>query len=90
MSSNLCSFDAETSFGPSVDPCRRQFDFTLLFEEAIFQLLPSCILILAGLVRLIALRKRPSKVGWGPLHTLKLVEYPLNPMPRRFQLTIGI
>ncbi|KAK3313259.1 putative ATP-binding cassette transporter [Apodospora peruviana] len=72
MPSESCSFVAENAFGPSVYPCWRQFDFTLLFEESFFQLLPSCIFILAVIPRLIVLLRRPAKVGLGTLYTIKL------------------
>ncbi|KAI0109014.1 putative ATP-binding cassette transporter [Nemania sp. FL0031] len=67
-----CTFEAENSFGPSVAPCRRPFDFTLAFEEVFLQLLPSSIFILAAVVRLIALARCEPRVRLGPLYALKI------------------
>lgn len=35
-----CGVSADTHFGPRVSPCRRDFDFTLLFEQEILGLVP--------------------------------------------------
>lgn len=35
-----CDVSADTYFGPRVSPCRRAFDFTLLFEQGILTLVP--------------------------------------------------
>ncbi|CDM31023.1 unnamed protein product [Penicillium roqueforti FM164] len=35
-----CGISADTHFGPRVLPCRRDFDFTLLFEQGILALAP--------------------------------------------------
>ncbi|KAI1147051.1 putative ATP-binding cassette transporter [Nemania diffusa] len=67
-----CAFEAENSFGPSVAPCRRPFDFTLAFEEVFFQLLPSSIFILAVAVRLVTLARREPCVRLSLLYALKL------------------
>ncbi|KAI1123876.1 putative ATP-binding cassette transporter [Nemania abortiva] len=67
-----CTFEAESSFGPSVAPCRRPFDFTLTFEEVFLQLLPSSVFILAALVRLIALARCKPCVRLGLLYALKI------------------
>lgn len=54
-----CAFDKESSFGPVVAPCRRSFDFTLYFEEAILVLVPSCLFTLVTIARLFILLGRP-------------------------------
>lgn len=42
MENAFCSSEVENTWGPAVDaPCADGFDFTLLFEEAILQLLPA-------------------------------------------------
>lgn len=76
---NYCSDD---SFGPTVhlQSCRDGFDFTLLFEESIFAILPSVLLLCAVPVRLRSLYRRPDAVNWPLLRVIKLVssERPLT------------
>ncbi|KAB5547143.1 canalicular multispecific organic anion transporter 1 [Coniochaeta sp. 2T2.1] len=67
-----CGFVADTVFGPSVTPCRREFDFTLLFEEAILVTLPACVFILLGTALVLFLRPAPTRVRHGRLYSLKL------------------
>ena len=67
-----CSFDAEKSFGPVVSSCRRSFDFTLLFEEVSFQILPSALFLLFVGFRLLFLVRAPASVHIGALSILKL------------------
>jgi ATP-binding cassette subfamily C (CFTR/MRP) protein 1 len=67
----LPSLDRE--FGPRVDQCRRAFDFTQLFEECIFSIAPSVLLLLAATVRtFFRERSRPRVTGTSVL-VLKLV-----------------
>lgn len=68
-----CYFEAENAFGPAVNPCRRTFDFTLLFEEIFFRLIPACIFLVAVAIRLYLLYQRPVEVRTSRLHFLKLV-----------------
>lgn len=43
-----CSPSLDDAWGPAVSTCRRSFDFTLLFEQAILTILPAgCFLLLA-------------------------------------------
>ncbi|KAJ6779285.1 hypothetical protein PWT90_07900 [Aphanocladium album] len=51
LASMDCSIARESSFGPTVAPCRRQFDFTLTFEHWILTLIPELFFVLTGLVR---------------------------------------
>lgn len=70
---DYCSFWAETTFGPAVDLCRRPFDFTLRFEDIFFQLVSSCVFIVASATRLGVILRRPVVVKTGALHSAKLV-----------------
>ncbi|KAL7963372.1 P-loop containing nucleoside triphosphate hydrolase protein [Trichoderma compactum] len=63
ISTPLCAPTADAAFGPVVDAaCRDGFDFTLVFEQSIFVLVPASLLVLAAPLRLIQLRKSPVKV----------------------------
>lgn len=75
MDSLQCGFAADTRFGPSVSPCRRQFDFTIFFEETVLAILPSCCFIILAIGSLIlSLRARPlTRVRRGWLYWAKLI-----------------
>ncbi|PYH48029.1 putative multidrug resistance protein [Aspergillus saccharolyticus JOP 1030-1] len=49
-------------FGPSLSDCLIRFDFTLLFEQSILELVPSILLILLAPLRLVQLLRSPKKV----------------------------
>jgi ATP-binding cassette subfamily C (CFTR/MRP) protein 1 len=52
-SASTCSPHADNVFGPVVAaPCRHGFDFTLLFEQSILSIGPSCIFLLILPLRL--------------------------------------
>lgn len=73
-SSTLCAPTADAAFGPVVDAaCRDGFDFTLVFEQSIFVLLPAAMLILMAPLRLLQLRKSPIKVADQASRMIKLV-----------------
>lgn len=56
----------DNSFGPFAGyQCRGGFDFTLLFEEAIFTIPLQCLLLIALPVRISKLLKAGSKVRSG-------------------------
>lgn len=77
-----CAFAAERLFGPSVSPCRRPFDFTLMFEQVFLHLVPSCVFTVGAFARLLILARNPAKpVAGGIWHTLKLVRA-TNPLAR--------
>lgn len=67
-------------FGPQVldNSCRSGFDFTLLFEESVFAIAPSAILLLSVPWRLAQLYKGRVKVSLTSLHAFKLVNKSLN------------
>ncbi|KAH8912445.1 putative ATP-binding cassette transporter [Coniochaeta sp. PMI_546] len=67
-----CSFAAEGSWGPGVATCRRPFDFTLTFEQAIFQLLASAIFLAVVTIRSTYLIRQPARVPRRRLYALKV------------------
>jgi hypothetical protein len=71
MAANTCRDD---SFGPTVysNTCKR-FDFSLLFEDAIFAILPDCLFLLASFARLLGLYRKPPKARWTLLHSINSV-----------------
>ncbi|KAK1256135.1 hypothetical protein MKX07_008394 [Trichoderma sp. CBMAI-0711] len=73
ISAPLCAATADASFGPVVDAaCRDGFDFTLLFEQSIFVLVPASLLLLVAPLRLLKLRKAPVKVTDNVSRAIKL------------------
>lgn len=58
-----CWPTADASFGPVVQDCRGDFDFTIAFEQYLFTILPASLLIIAGPLRLRYLSKSPSVVS---------------------------
>jgi hypothetical protein len=70
----LCAPTADAAFGPVVDAaCRDGFDFTLVFEQSIFVLLPATMLFLMAPLRILQLRKSPIKVADHASRMIKLV-----------------
>ncbi|KAF4440396.1 hypothetical protein F53441_12344 [Fusarium austroafricanum] len=61
--------DADNNFGPHRTGV---FDFTILFEQSILSLLPTCLFIILVPVRLYILRNRDRVTKLGPLLWLKL------------------
>ncbi|RYO90243.1 hypothetical protein DL762_002765 [Monosporascus cannonballus] len=51
------------SFGPTVQGCRGDFDFTLLFEQSFFLIAPSSVFLLLSAARLSVLRFRRREVS---------------------------
>lgn len=68
-----CPANSEDHFGPRVDIRCRIFDFTLLFEESFFVILPTSLFLLLFLVRLKALYRESVKVTGYRLAVYKLV-----------------
>lgn len=68
-------FCSDDSFGPTVklESCRNGFDFTLLFEESIFTILPAAVLLCAVPCRIFSIHRRPNAVKGSLLRILKLV-----------------
>ncbi|KAJ5971441.1 ABC transporter integral membrane type 1 [Penicillium vulpinum] len=61
MVSNICPVDGDNQFNIRVDIKCRAFDFTLLFEDAIFSILPSLAFLLWLIPRLEILRRSAVK-----------------------------
>lgn len=66
---------SDQSFGPAVEGCRDNFDFTIKFERVVFMLIPTTIFIAISLPRLLYLMRRPVIVNGGSkfLQAAKLV-----------------
>ncbi|KAK4222045.1 ABC transporter [Podospora fimiseda] len=60
------------AFGPAINGCRDDFDFTFAFEQYFFSLVPSGLFLLAAPIRIALLRKAPSKVDGSFLRTAKV------------------
>lgn len=71
--SKVCPSTADNDFGPQVATCRRNLDFTLLFEQSILSLVPSVIFLLCALPRAFILDRRPATVRGGSFRRMKLV-----------------
>jgi ATP-binding cassette subfamily C (CFTR/MRP) protein 1 len=53
-----CLNDAD--FGPAVQGCRNNFDFTLRFEKIFLSILPAAIFIALSIPRIVFLVRRPK------------------------------
>jgi ATP-binding cassette subfamily C (CFTR/MRP) protein 1 len=76
-----CSIHADNVFGPVVAlPCRQGFDFTLLFEQSVLSIGPSCIFLLVLPLRLFWLyrSKATPVVPRHIVYTRKAVRFPLS------------
>ncbi|KAK0711601.1 ATPase-like protein [Lasiosphaeris hirsuta] len=71
MNSSICVADAW--FGPAVEGCRDDFDFTIKFEKISFSLIPTAVFIAACPLRIIYLVRRRSFVDGTWLRTSKQV-----------------
>ncbi|KAJ5307053.1 hypothetical protein N7508_006068 [Penicillium antarcticum] len=67
-----CSAGSDNVLGPRVSVLCRPFDFTLLFEDVLFTLLPASLFLLVVAVRLCVLVRAPMKVTSHRLATWKL------------------
>lgn len=67
-----CGFAADTKFGPSVPSCRREFDFTILFEEVVLMIIPACTFIVLACASLLSLLQTRTLLRYGRLYSLKL------------------
>ncbi|CAI7635556.1 unnamed protein product [Penicillium crustosum] len=63
---------ADATFGPRL---QGHFDFTLLFEQSIFSIGPSAILLTTSLFRITALTRRKPSFGASTLLWIKLYFY---------------
>ncbi|KAF6816591.1 ABC transporter [Colletotrichum plurivorum] len=65
----------DNSFGPSVQGCRDDFDFTLRFEHIFLSILPSVIFIALSIPRGVSLLRKPALVGGVLLRVSKVVAF---------------
>lgn len=79
--------DADNSFGPSVQTSCRAFDFTLLFEQIFFCLVPAAAFIFVALFRLRKLRQRQVTASGLGLQVVKQVSQENNRLHDRSLLT---
>jgi hypothetical protein len=63
----------DDKFGPVVVGCRDDFDFTVVFEQAIFSIVPSSLFILLGFPRLAVLLNRPQVLKGRAFQLVKAV-----------------
>jgi hypothetical protein len=75
-----CPLGSDDRFGPRVTDHCRSFDFTLLFEDVFFALLPAAVFLVSAILRLPLLLRAPVKVTSHHLATAKLVTILLNPL----------
>ncbi|KAK3949643.1 P-loop containing nucleoside triphosphate hydrolase protein [Pseudoneurospora amorphoporcata] len=68
----ISGLEADKQFGPQVDVACREFDFTLLFEDGFFMLLPAALFLLFVPGRLWSLWKSPVKLNSRRLAVGKL------------------
>jgi hypothetical protein len=68
-----CPLDSDNQFGPRVNVACRLFDFTFLFEDAFFGVLPAALFLLLVASRLQYLRTAPIKLTSYKLAIYKLV-----------------
>jgi len=73
QNSSTCANDH--SFGPTVEGCRGDFDFTIVFEQSIFSIAPSTCFILLATARLFYLTKKPRILSYGSFQLAKLVSH---------------
>ncbi len=78
-----CSLEVDRTFGPWAGNCRGGFDFTLLFEDAILNILPLGLVLILAALRLSHLRQRQKKVVRSQMLHIKLVN---TSYPRRLLL----
>lgn len=68
-----CGVSADTHFGPRVSPCRRDFDFTLLFEQGILALVPDLSFLILCFCRWYSIRGERQEIRRGAVSTYKMV-----------------
>ncbi|PCG93312.1 ABC transporter, integral membrane type 1 [Penicillium occitanis (nom. inval.)] len=59
---SLCPLGSDDTFGPRVNPNCRAFDFTILFQDAFFSVLPTSLFLIVVLPRLQFLRRASVKL----------------------------
>lgn len=71
---------ADNVFGPTIRGCRDNTDFTLLFEQSLFSLLPTLCFLACSVYRYLELtkRKRVLKTSIDWLILAKIVGHPIS------------
>ena len=69
----MCLPLADSVFGPVVNGCCDNFDFTFAFEQYFFSIIPSAILLIAAPIRLHFLASKQRRVGGNGFKFIKLV-----------------
>lgn len=72
---SACPYGSDNQFGPRVNVACRLFDFTLLFEDAFFGVLPAALFLLLVASRMQYLRTAPVKLVSYKLAIYKLVRW---------------
>ena len=73
-----CPVHVEQVFGPQVDGCLQNFDFTLLFEETVLSIPASSVFLLLLIPRLFILSRTSVKARKGLLYYVKLVSISIS------------
>lgn len=79
--STTCQPGSDDVFGPVVQGCRSNFDFTLLFEQTILSIGPAALLLLFAPPRLVTLLRSSKKTRAGKLRLSKSVSSIPSPTP---------
>jgi len=72
MESN-CTTINDNSFGPAVQGCRHNFDFTLIFEQSILSIVPAALLLIFAPPRVARLLRSGTKTFPSRLRSTKAV-----------------
>ncbi len=70
---SICHPLNDNVFGPVVNECRSNFDFTLLFEQSILSIGPAALLLLLAPLRFVKLLKASKKTTPSTLKLSKSV-----------------
>ncbi|KAI1452911.1 P-loop containing nucleoside triphosphate hydrolase protein [Annulohypoxylon moriforme] len=64
---------SDEAFGPTVQGCRDDFDFTIMFEKVFFTLIPTAVFITICIPRAAFLVRKPTVVGGAFLRSVKFL-----------------
>jgi ATP-binding cassette subfamily C (CFTR/MRP) protein 1 len=67
----FCPLEADDILWPLTDGCRENFDFTLLFEECFFQIIPSALLLLSTPPRAVHLFRQHARISRTGMRSVK-------------------
>jgi ATP-binding cassette, subfamily C (CFTR/MRP), member 1 len=70
----LCTSAVDDVFGPRVNPCQSELDFTLYFEQLILTIIPAAVFLLLACWRLRKLLRQDIKIVGG-VSWLVVVKY---------------